>query len=69
MVAKISKRTQEFSHVIAYTWAKAAFAGTTDSLLDMSFYCTRWVLLSPNTSPVAHSPSMWRGRLAAGQGD
>ena len=46
-VAKLSKRTPEFSHVVVYSWAKAAFAGTTDSLLDMSFYCTLWVLLSP----------------------
>ena len=49
---KLSKWTLEFFHVMAYSRAKAAFAGTADSLLYMSFYCTRWVLLSPDTSPV-----------------
>ena len=68
-VAKLSKRTPEFSHVVVYSRAKAAFAGTADSFLDLSFCGTRWVLLSPDTSPVAHSPSMRRGRRAAGQGD
>ena len=32
LVEKLSKRTLEFSHVVAYSRAKAAFAGTADSL-------------------------------------
>ena len=69
LVVKLSTRTPEFSHVVAYSRAKAAFAGTEDSLLDMSFYCMRWVLLSLNTSSVARPPATRGGRLAAGLGD
>ena len=32
LVAKLSKRTPEFSHVVVFSRAKAAFAGTADSL-------------------------------------
>ena len=58
MVAKLSKRTLEFSYVVAYSQAKEVFAGTADSLLDMSFYGMRWVLLSLDTSSVARPPAM-----------
>ena len=66
MVAKLSKRTLEFSHVVAYSRAKVAFAGTADSLLDVSFYGTRWVLLSLDTSSAARPPARRGG--AAGRG-
>ena len=66
---KLSKRNPEFSHVVVYSLAKAAFAGTADSLLDMSFYCMRWVLLSLDTFPVARPPAKRGGRQAAGSGD
>ena len=69
LVAKLFKRTPEFSHVVAYSRAKVAFAGTADSLLDMSFYGTRWVLLSLDTSSVARPPATRGGRRAAGLGD
>ena len=69
LVAKLSKWTPEFSHIVAYPLAKAAFAGSVDCLLDMSFYGTRWVLLSLDTSSVARPPATWGGRRAAGLGD
>ena len=68
-MAKISKRTPEFPHVVAYSRAKATFAGTADSLLDMSFYGTRWVLLSLNTSSVTRQPATRGGGRAAGLGN
>ena len=68
-MAKLSKLTPEFSHVVAYSLAKVAFAGTVDSLLDMSFYGTRWVLLSLDMSSVASPPATRGGRRAAGLGD
>ena len=69
LVAKLSKRTPEFPHVVAYSRAKAAFAGTADFLLDMSFYGTRWVLLSLDMSSVARPPATRGWGRAAGLGD
>ena len=69
LVAELSKWTPEFSHDEAYSRAKAVFADTADSLLDMSFYGTRWVLLSLDTSSVARPPATRGRRQAAGLGD
>ena len=64
LVANLSKLTPEFSHVVAYSRAKAAF-----TVLDMPFYGTRWVLLSLDTSSVARPPATRGRRQAAGLGD